>query len=150
MKTIQKELLKKLKEAVKKLNMGGIIGKVKDTEIPKIEKLNNVSINLYCYEDNHIIPLYISKYTKVKFDVFKMKNENATFSDFQNKVKYQCIDLLMLSDGDNFHYVLIKDFNKLCYDTTKHRDRKHFCRCCIHHFSSEMSLNKHFEECMVI
>ena len=48
------------------------------------------------------------------------------------------------------HYVWIKDFNKLCYCQTKHKNKKHFCKNCIQCFSSKEVLEKHKPDCMAI
>ena len=72
--------------------------------IPKIEKQNSININVFAYEDKQIFPLYISK----------EKNEKH-------------MELLLITENENKHYVLIKDFNKLMFRQTKHEHRKHFC-----------------------
>ena len=48
------------------------------------------------------------------------------------------------------HYVLIKDFNQLMYNFTKHKGKKHFCMHCLQCFYSNSSLAKHKEKCIVI
>ena len=44
------------------------------------------------------------------------------------------IDLLVISEGEKKHYILIKDFNTFMYD--QNRERKHFCRYCLQAFNS--------------
>ena len=53
------------------------------------------------------------------------------------------VDLLYTEDGETNHYVLIKDFNKLNYDITKHKEKKHFCKYCMRHFTTKEILEKH-------
>ena len=48
------------------------------------------------------------------------------------------------------HYVLIKDFKKLMYNLSKHKERKHFCMRCSQCFSSEGMLERHVEVCFAI
>ena len=48
------------------------------------------------------------------------------------------------------HYVLIKDFNKLMYNQTKHKESKHFCMYCLQCFSSERILIKHKDNCIQV
>ena len=61
------------------------------------------------------------------------------------------IDLLITTDGnDNYHYVWIKDFDKLCYSQTNHKAKKHFCKNCIQCFSSKEMLQKHKPDCMTL
>ena len=40
------------------------------------------------------------------------------------------LDLLQLhsEDGENPHCVLIKYFDRFCFNQTRHKERKHFCR----------------------
>ena len=53
----------------------------------------------------------------------------------------------MLCDDSKEHYVWIKNFSRLCYNVTKHNEKKYFCMYCINSFSSEDVLNRHEEEC---
>ena len=41
------------------------------------------------------------------------------------------IDLLLIGEENEKHYVHIKDFNTFIYDHTLHRGRKHFCCYCL-------------------
>ena len=58
------------------------------------------------------------------------------------------MNLLLITENENKHYVLIKDFNKFMYNQTKHKERKHFCMFCLQCFSSERVLNNHKENCI--
>src|SRR5579863_10685448 len=62
----------------------------------------------------------------------------------------QHVDMLVTSDSTTNHYVLIKDFNKLNYNITKHDGKKYFCKNCIQHFSSEEILERHKPNCMLV
>ena len=89
-------------------------------QINKIEMQNNICINLFGFEEKQIFPIYISK------------------------EKYQDhMELLLITEGENKHYVLIKDFNKLMFRQTKHEHRKHFCMYCLQCFSREDVLTEH-------
>ena len=46
--------------------------------------------------------------------------------------------------------MLIKNFNKLCYNVTKKHRKKFFCMNCIQHFPSQERLDKHKPDCMKI
>ena len=64
-------------------------------QINKIEKQNNICINLFGYEEKQPFPIYISK------------------------EKYQDhMELLLITEGENKHYVLIKEFNKFMFRQT--------------------------------
>ena len=56
----------------------------------------------------------------------------------------------MITQGEKQHYVLIKDFNKMMYNKTKHKKRKHFCMYCLQCFGTDEILTKHKRNCMVI
>ena len=56
----------------------------------------------------------------------------------------------MITEGENNHYVLIKDFNKFMYNQTKHEHRKYFCMHCLQCFSREDVLTEHKNNCILI
>ena len=57
------------------------------------------------------------------------------------------MDLLLLIDNDESHYVYIKDFNRFMFHKTKNKNKKLFCKSCLKCFSSENILTKHKENC---
>ena len=69
----------------------------------KIEVRFQMQVNVFGLE-NKVYPLYVSK-----------KSCNQT------------LDLLLITEKDKSHYVFIKDFNRLMFSETKHKDKKHFC-----------------------
>ena len=60
------------------------------------------------------------------------------------------MSLLLITEDEKKHYVLIKDFDKLMYNQSKHKERKHFCVYCLQCFSSESILAKHTSNCLTI
>ena len=60
------------------------------------------------------------------------------------------MELLLITENEKNHYVLIKDFNKFMYDQTKHKERKHFCMYCLQCFSSAEILSNHTENCIQV
>ena len=60
------------------------------------------------------------------------------------------IDLLLLINDDQSHYVYIKDFNTFMFHNTKNKNKKWFCKSCLQCFSSENVLIKHKEDCLSI
>ena len=54
---------------------------------------------------------------------------------FQKKSNEQV--LLLISNEEKTHYVFIKDFNRLMYSKTKHKDKKHFCMACLQSFTTK-------------
>ena len=115
------------KEYINKLDYSGIEFPVTTKQYNKIEKQNEININVFGYEDKQTYPIYVSK----------EKYENH-------------INLLLIAENKNNHYVLIKDFNKFMYNQTKHKERKHFCMHCLQCFSSERVLTDHKENCIQV
>ena len=105
----------------------GIEFPVSIKDIPKIEKMNNISINVFGYELNSTFPIFIS--------------ENQTGNS---------INLLLISKDEKRHYVYIKDFNRFMYNKTKHNCKKHFCIHCLQCFSTKEILDNHLENCLII
>ena len=60
------------------------------------------------------------------------------------------MELLLITEGENKHYVLIKEFNKFMFRQNKHEHRKHFCMYCLQCFSREDVLTEHKNNCISI
>jgi len=89
--------------------------------IDKFEKNNSgIFINVFGYENAKIYPLRHSR------------NEDA-------------IDLLLLTDGENSHYCVIKNFNRLMNRGDHHA--MHYCKRCLNGFTYEIGLRNHLEYC---
>ena len=115
------------KQYIEKLDYSSIEFPVTVKQINKIEKQNNICINLFGYEEKQKFPIYISK------------------------EKYQDhMELLLITEGKNKHYVLIKDFNKFMFSQTKHEHKKYFCMYCLQCFSREDVLTEHKNNCILI
>ena len=67
---------------------------------------------------------------------------------FQKISNEQELNVLLISNEEKSHYVLIKDFNRLMYSKTKHKDKKHFCMACLQNFTTKELLNNHRERCL--
>ena len=115
------------KKMVNELNYDGIEFPVSQKHYNKVEKQNNIRINVFGYEKGQPFPIHISK---------------ETFEDQMN--------LLLITEDEKKHYVLIKDFNKFMYNQSKHKERKHFCMYCLQCFSSERILANHVNNCLTI
>ena len=115
------------KAYIEKLDYSEIQFPVTIKQINKIEKKNDIRINIFGYEERQPYPIYISK---------------EKYEDH--------IEMLLITKDENKHYVLIKDFNKFMYNQTKHKARKHFCMHCLQCFSSERVLNDHKVNCIQV
>ena len=57
----------------------------------KFEQRNYICINVFCYENDLVYPVHISK-----------------------QISEDCMDLLLINNENKSHYVYIEDFNSLC------------------------------------
>ena len=77
-----------------------------------------------------MFPLDVNDYEKIK-DRFQMQvnvfgYENKVYPLHISKKSYhQTLNLLLITEKDKSHYVFIKDFNRLMFPRTKHKDKKH-------------------------
>ena len=112
---------------INKLDYSNIEFPVSVKHYNKIEKQNKININVFGYENKQPYPIYISK------------------EKFENHM-----ELLLITEDKNKHYVLIKDFNRFMRQQTKHNEKKHFCMHCLQCFSSERILDNHKDNCIII
>ena len=113
----------------KELRFTGVDFPTPLSQMPKVERLNNLAINVFGYSKQAgIHPLYLTK-----------------------DLTPDPINLLLITkveDGKtNSHYCWIKDFNRLCHDQTLYEHRKFFCLRCISPHCSERTLSDHLIYC---
>ena len=59
------------------------------------------------------------------------------------------MDLLFVGFVENkSHYVYIKDFDRFMFLKTNNKNKKYFCKSCLHCFSSKNLLTKHKKACL--
>ena len=97
---------------------------VNDYEL--IEDRFSMNVNVFGYEYK-VHPLYVWK-----------------------KSHTQVPNLLLISQERKSHYVFIKDFNKLMYSSTKHKDRKHYCMYYLQNFTRDEIFDSHKKQCLFI
>ena len=117
-----------LKSKVDILNMQGIQYPVSFRGIDRFESQNpEISISVLGYnEEEKVYPLKVSKYTGCKHDIV----------------------LLLIKDGENSHYCLVKNISALlALQINNHKGTSHICLNCFNGFKSPDSLNKHKEYC---
>lgn len=120
------ELAEKYRQYEHEVDMSGITFPVTLPEIRKFENQNrNISVNVFTYEDESILPLRITE------------QHNRTHH----------VNLLWLKRGDKSHYCLIKNLNRFLSRTKTHRGQTFFCSYCLHGFQRERSLSKHQQYC---
>ena len=117
-----------LKNKQDTLNMQGIRYPVSFRDIDRFESQNpNISISVMGYnKDERVYPLKISKYTGCEHDII----------------------LLLLKDGDNSHYCLVKNMSALIFSQiNNHKGSRHICLNCFNSFKTNDKLDKHKEYC---
>ncbi|XP_052765064.1 uncharacterized protein LOC128206548 [Mya arenaria] len=124
--TIQPEQVEHYLPYKQEIDMLGINYPVKLADIRKVERRNeNISINVFTYEKETIVPLRITEHTR----------------------RPHHVNLLWLTKGDISHYYLITDLNKFLSRTKNSHIRRHFCPYCLHGFLKETSLKEHQKLC---
>ena len=78
---------------------------MREEDFGKIKTKNNICINVFCYENRLVFPIYVSDQ--------KFKNS---------------MDLLLVTDGDKSRYVYIKDFDRFMFNKIKNKNKKNFCK----------------------
>ena len=117
------ERLRHYQQYKDELNFSGIDFPVAIDKITKFERQNNISVNVFGFEDV-LFPLHIT---------------NERFSTHVN--------LLLYSHGSARHYCLIKDLNKLLYSQNRKKARMFYCPYCLHGFIRQDLLKDHKPHC---
>ena len=94
------------------------------SQIPKVEKLNNLAINVFGWDKGVTV------------------NRLSTQPDGIPR-----INLLLIEKAGKHHFTWIKDLNRLLYDQIKYRRRKHFRERCLHGYKREDLLEAHRPDC---
>ena len=125
---------KDLKSKEHTLNMESITYPVDSKGFKRFEKQNpDISISVLGYGGNErIYPLQISKFTKAKKEDERKHN----------------IVLLLIKNGDNSHYCLIKNLSALLTSQVNKRKSKfYFCLNCLNGYDTPEKLDYHKEYC---
>ena len=102
------------------LNFQGIDAPTPISQIPKVEKLNNLAINVFGWDKG--------------VTVYRLRTQPDGMPH---------INLLLIEKAGKFHYTWIKDPNRLLRDQSKHKERKHFCERRLHGYTREDLLEAH-------
>ena len=105
------------------LNLQGIEMPMSLNKIPKFEKMNNISVNVFGYQGEKY-PLYISNQ---RFD--------------------RHVNLLLINQGSIQHFCTIKNLNQFLASENKHKGKTYFCPYCLHGFCKETNLAEHKPNC---
>ena len=118
-----------LKSKEHTLNMEGIAYPVELKSINRFERQNpEISISVLGYSKyERVYPLRISKINK--------------------NCKHQIV-LLLIKDGENSHYCLVKNISALLVSQyNKHKGKREYCFNCFNSFNSSETLKNHLEYC---
>ncbi|KAK3762928.1 hypothetical protein RRG08_008145 [Elysia crispata] len=102
------------------LDFTGIDAPTPISQIGKVERQNDLAINVFGWEKGVIVH-HISKQPE------DMPRTN----------------LLLIQKAGKFHYTWIKNLNRLLHDQNKNGRKKHFCERCLHGYSREDLLEAH-------
>lgn len=107
---------------------------IKLHDIKKFEKLNNLSINLYCIENKSVLPLCLSNNTnsnREPINLLVLPTDNNNFTGIQH-------------DNVTFHFAWIKRMSALfSKQLSSHGHKTFICFRCLNHFSSDDLLKRH-------
>jgi hypothetical protein len=142
-----------------KLDFSGISYPTPLSDIPKFERRNKISIDVYGYTmqkeklkgDLFLQSKLGSKETKKEIQANR-KEWASTYllqksKEHANAEKH--LDLLLVHDAKegNSHYCWIKNFSRFCGSASNHNHggRKYYCNYCIQGFASQAKLDNHVE-----
>ena len=106
------------------LDFTGIDAPTPISQIPRVERQNDLAINVFGW-DKRVIVHHTSKQPE----------------DMPR------INLLLIEKAGKFHYVWIKDLNRLLHDQSKCSNRKHYRERCLQGYTREDLLAAHKPEC---
>ena len=136
------------RETVKKLDYTGITFPVQIKDIPKIEKQNQIRVNVFGHNKAEFYPVYISEE--------QFEGRPLTLLLITNKPGDKTVSIESIDDHVDeiqeqaHHYVLITDFNRMMYNITKHKAKTYFCMRCLQNFTTQEILNEHSSDCAQI
>ena len=128
---VKPERVSKYRDYTGELNFDDIKFPVKLYDISKFEELNDLTVNVYSYDEiSKIYPAHVSP-----------KSPRPRESEDRH------IDLFLTTTGDNSHYSYIKNFSRFVFGITKHNSKKHVCKRCLQHFNTEDKWVEHGQYC---
>ena len=114
------------KKIAANLNYSDIVFQLDIYDYEKIEDGFQMQVNIIGYK-NKEYPLYISR-----------------------KPYDQTLNLLLITEKDKSHSVFIKDFSRLMFSRTKHKDKKHYFMSCLQNFTTEEILTNHKKQWLLV
>ena len=118
----------KIKPFIEKYNWEDIDFPSTSKDWKKFECNNEIALNI----------LYVPYNTKQINIAYKSKN---------NLTQKRQIILLMISDGQKWHYLVVKNLSKLLRGTTSNHKEDFYCLNCFHSYRTETKLEAHKKIC---
>ena len=109
------------------LDFTGIDAPTPISQISKVEKQNDLAINVFGWDNAHACVI-----------IHRLSDAALARTT---------VNMLLIEKAGKFHYTWIKDLNRLLYDHSKHQHRKHFCERCLHGYTREDLLEAHKSDC---
>ena len=78
---------------------------------------------------------------------FNTKKIEITYKSKYNLVRDNQVILLMISNGENWHYLAVKSLPRLLRGITSNHDGGYYCLNCFHSYRTENKLNVHKKVC---
>ena len=108
------------------LNFTGIDFPTPVSQIDRLERQNlNLAINMFRWENERVV-------------VYRISEKGGEIPR---------INLMIIKQGENTHYSLVKRLTALLYDQNRHNESKHFCERCLHGYKTKDLLERHKPEC---
>ena len=89
-------------------------------------------------------------YTYISIIVFRYEDKKPYYIYTSKQTFEKHSYLLLITNGNNLNYVLIKDFNRFITNKTNHHRKTYFCQYCLQCLSSEKMQEKHVKICTTI
>ena len=127
---IKKDLqrVSKIKPFIEKYNWEDIDFPSTSKDWKKLECNNEIALNI----------LYVPYNTKQINIAYKCKN---------NLTQKRQIILLMISDGQKWHYLVVKNLSRLLKGVTSNHEEDFYCLNCFHYYRTESKLEAHKKIC---
>ncbi|XP_048256619.1 uncharacterized protein LOC125382162 [Haliotis rufescens] len=136
---------------VNRLNLDGFTFPMTLKQIPRFEQVNQLSINVYGFEDKTLYPLYISNVSNIEpdsqIDLLMLSQENEP-EDFEGFLGLEGHELMDVETKADTHFCLITKLKIFVKNPEKKRSNQYYiCRKCLWTYSSQERLNKHKGYC---
>lgn len=95
--------------------------------IEEYEKLNNLQINVF---------------ELIDYDETKDAKDCISYLYITNQFRKDVVNIMLITDGENSHYVVVKNLSRLFASKTTH-DKKFICPNCLVKFATQDRLNLH-------